>query len=82
VQPDQGDPGLSVNPIQIPVDHIEIAKPGNRESEIYKTICKFIERHSERPVSIEETKIDTARTTRRPSAKVSNISNQVLPMKS
>jgi pimeloyl-ACP methyl ester carboxylesterase len=58
VKPDSGDPGLSSNPIPIDADHIEIAKPANRESEIYQHIRSFVARHVERPVSHEEKKID------------------------
>jgi pimeloyl-ACP methyl ester carboxylesterase len=49
VKPDSGDPGLASNPIPIPADHIAIAKPANRDDDIYKHIRSFIERHVERP---------------------------------
>ncbi len=61
VKPDSGDPGLSSNPIPIDADHIEIAKPANRESEIYQHIRSFVARHVERPVSHEEKKIDAVK---------------------
>ena len=44
VKPDQGDPGLSSNPIPIDADHITITKPANRNSEIYVYIRDFIGR--------------------------------------
>ncbi len=61
VKPDQADPGVSTNPIPIPADHIEIAKPVNRDSEIYLHIRQFIERHVERHLSPEEQKVDAVK---------------------
>jgi tetratricopeptide (TPR) repeat protein/pimeloyl-ACP methyl ester carboxylesterase len=61
VKPDSSDPGLSSDPVPIDADHIEIAKPVNRESEVYKLVFNFIERHTERPVSHEEKKIDAVK---------------------
>ncbi len=58
VKPDSGDPGLVTNPIPIPADHIEIAKPANRDGDnIYKFVRDFVLRHAERPVSREEKKL-------------------------
>jgi pimeloyl-ACP methyl ester carboxylesterase len=61
VKPDSGDPGLSSHPVPIDGDHITIAKPENRESEIYQHIRNFIERRVARPVSHEEIKIDAVK---------------------
>ena len=58
VKPDSGDPGLSSDPVPIDSDHTTIAKPANRESEIYQLVRNFIMRHAERPVSHEEKKIE------------------------
>jgi exonuclease VII small subunit/pimeloyl-ACP methyl ester carboxylesterase len=55
-KPDSGDPGLSSDPVPIDSDHTTIAKPANRESEIYQLVRNFIMRHAERPVSHEEKK--------------------------
>ncbi|MGB8900034.1 MAG: hypothetical protein WCC90_12730, partial [Methylocella sp.] len=55
VKPDSSDPGLSSDPVPIDTDHIGIAKPLNRESEVYQLVLNFIKRHTERPVSHEET---------------------------
>jgi tetratricopeptide (TPR) repeat protein/pimeloyl-ACP methyl ester carboxylesterase len=54
VKPDSSDPGLSSDPIPIDTDHIDIAKPVNRKSEVYQLVLNFIKRHTERPVSHEE----------------------------
>jgi pimeloyl-ACP methyl ester carboxylesterase len=61
VKPDSGDPGLSSRPVPIDADHITIAKPANRDSEIYHHIRNFIERKIARPVSHEEIKIDAVK---------------------
>jgi hypothetical protein len=61
VKPDSSDPGLSTDPVPIDTDHIAIAKPANRQSEIYQLVLNFIERHTERPVSHEERKIDAVK---------------------
>jgi hypothetical protein len=65
VKPDSGDPGLSSHPIPIDGDHVTIAKPANRYSEIYQPILNFIVRQVERPVSQpvshEERKIDAVK---------------------
>jgi tetratricopeptide (TPR) repeat protein/pimeloyl-ACP methyl ester carboxylesterase len=62
VKPDSGDPGLLTNPVPIPADHIEIAKPANRDGDnIYKFVLDFFLRHAERPVSHEEKKIDAVK---------------------
>jgi hypothetical protein len=58
VKPDSSDPGLSSDPVPIDTDHIDIAKPLNRESEVYQLVSNFIKRHSERPVSHEQIGID------------------------
>jgi tetratricopeptide (TPR) repeat protein/pimeloyl-ACP methyl ester carboxylesterase len=58
VKPDSSDPGLSSDPVPIDTDHMAIAKPVNRESEVYQLVLNFIKRHTERPVSLEERKID------------------------
>ena len=58
VKPDSSDPGLATDPVPIETDHIAIAKPANRDSNIYKFVRDFILRDSERPVSHEEKKID------------------------
>jgi len=55
VKPDSSDPGLSSDPIPIDTDHIDIAKPANRESEVYKLVLNFIKRPAERRASHEET---------------------------
>ncbi len=62
VKPDSGDPGVEANPIQIQgADHIAIAKPVNRDDDIYKLIRAFIKRPVERWVSPEEGKIDAVK---------------------
>ena len=61
VKPDSSDPGLATDPVPIETDHIAIAKPANRDSNIYKFVRDFILRHSERPVSHEEKKIDAVK---------------------
>jgi pimeloyl-ACP methyl ester carboxylesterase len=61
VKPDSSDPGLSSEPIPIDTDHINIVKPASRESETYQLVLNFIERHTERPVSPEEIKIDAVK---------------------
>jgi hypothetical protein len=61
VRPDSGDPGLSSQPILIDSDHITIAKPANRDSEIYQLIRNFIKRQIERSISHEERKIDAVK---------------------
>ena len=61
VKPDSGDPGLSSDPIPIDTDHINIVKPASRESETYQLVLNFIQRHTERPVSPEEIKIDAVK---------------------
>ena len=61
VKPDSSDPGLSSDPIPIDTDHVDIAKPVNRESEVYQLVLNFIKRHTERPVSHEERKIDAVK---------------------
>ncbi len=58
VKPDSADPGLSRDPIPIPADHIEIAKPKSRKDEIYMHIRAFIERQVKRPISAQEEKLD------------------------
>ena len=58
VKPDSSDPGLAANPTPIDADHISIAKPASRDSEVYRHVRAFVERKVERPVSIEERKID------------------------
>jgi pimeloyl-ACP methyl ester carboxylesterase len=59
VKPDSSDPGLSSDPVPIDTDHIDIAKPLNRESEVYLLVLNFIKRPTERPVSHEEIGIDS-----------------------
>ena len=49
VQPDSGDPGLAVDPIPIAVDHIEIAKPRDRNDEIYLHVRAFLARAAAPP---------------------------------
>jgi tetratricopeptide (TPR) repeat protein len=61
VKPDSSDPGLATDPVPIETDHIAIAKPANRNSNIYKFVRDFILRHNERPVSHEEKKIDAVK---------------------
>ena len=61
VKPDSSDPGLSSDPVPIDTDHIAIVKPANRQSQIYELVRNFIERHTERPVSHEEKKIDAVK---------------------
>jgi tetratricopeptide (TPR) repeat protein/pimeloyl-ACP methyl ester carboxylesterase len=61
VKPDSSDPGLASDPIPIDSDHITIVKPVNRESEVYQLTRNFITRHTERPVSHEEKKIDAVK---------------------
>src|ERR1700730_1946013 len=61
VKPDSSDPGLAVDPVPIDSDHLTIVKPVNRESEIYQLVRNFIERHTERPVSHQEKKIDAVK---------------------
>ena len=58
VKPDSSDPGLSSDPVPIDTDHIAIAKPVNRESEVYQLVLSFIKRPTERPVSPEEIRVD------------------------
>ena len=58
VKPDSSDPGLSSDPIPIDTDHIDIAKPLNRESEVYQLVLNFIKRPTERPISREQIGID------------------------
>ena len=58
VKPDSSDPGLSSDPVPIDTDHIDIAKPLNRESEVYQLVLNFIKRPAERPVSHEQIGID------------------------
>ena len=58
VKPDSSDPGLSSDPVPIDTDHIDIAKPLNCESEVYQLVLNFIKRHTDRPVSHEEIRID------------------------
>ena len=58
VKPDSSDPGLSSDPVPIDTDHIDIAKPLNRESEVYQLVLNFIKRPTGRPVSHEEIGID------------------------
>jgi hypothetical protein len=53
------DPGLSSDPIPIDTDHIDIAKPRKRESEVYQLVLNFIKRHTERPVSHEDAGLDS-----------------------
>ncbi|WGJ13471.1 tetratricopeptide repeat protein [Methylocapsa sp. D3K7] len=61
VKPDSSDPGLATDPVPVETDHIAIAKPANRDSNIYKFVRDFILRHDERPVSHEEKKIDNVK---------------------
>lgn len=42
VQPDSSDPGVDVVPIPVDADHFTIAKPSNREAEVYIHIRDFI----------------------------------------
>lgn len=41
VLPDSSDPGVGVTPIPIDADHINIAKPANRDSEVYILVKNF-----------------------------------------
>lgn len=61
VKPDSSDPGLASDPIPIDSDHITIVKPANRKNGIYELVQNFILRHTERPVSVEERKIDAVK---------------------
>ncbi len=61
VKPDSSDPGLASDPIPIDSDHITIVKPANRQSQIYQLVQNFILRRTERPVSVEEGKIDAVK---------------------
>ena len=61
VKPDSSDPGLASDPVPIDTDHIEIAKPANRQSLVYQLVCNFIVRQAGRPVSHEERKIDAVK---------------------
>jgi tetratricopeptide (TPR) repeat protein len=54
VKPDSSDPGLSSDPIAIDADHVAIAKPRDRNSQVYKLIRQFIARASAPPPRIEE----------------------------
>jgi pimeloyl-ACP methyl ester carboxylesterase len=44
VKPDQADPGGLGTPIPIQADHIEIAKPASRKSEVYLFVKEFVTR--------------------------------------
>jgi tetratricopeptide (TPR) repeat protein len=61
VKPDTGDPGLATDPVPIDADHITIVKPASRQCLTYELVRNFIERHTERPVSHEEKKIDAVK---------------------
>ena len=54
VKPDSSDPGLATDPVPIDSDHLTIVKPANRKSEIYELVRDFIERRTERPMSVAE----------------------------
>jgi len=57
VKPDSGDPGLEVDPVPIDADHVDIVKPEDRDSDVYRHVRDFLARRRERPVSREERKI-------------------------
>ncbi|MFZ3328069.1 MAG: alpha/beta fold hydrolase [Methylocella sp.] len=61
VKPDTGDPGLATDPVPIDADHITIVKPASRQCLTYELFRSFIVRHTERPVSHEEKKIDAVK---------------------
>jgi pimeloyl-ACP methyl ester carboxylesterase len=72
VKPDSSDPGLASDPIPIDTDHIEIAKPANRQSLVYQLVaisscvkpCGRSRMRKERSMQ--------SRTTHRRSARMSN----------
>lgn len=54
VKPDSADPGLSQDAVFVDANHISIAKPPNRENEIYIFVRNFVCRVATRYVSPEE----------------------------
>jgi pimeloyl-ACP methyl ester carboxylesterase/DNA-binding Lrp family transcriptional regulator len=61
VKPDSSDPGLLSDPVPVDADHIGIAKPSNRDNEIYQKVLAFIEREATRPVTEVEKNIVAVR---------------------
>jgi hypothetical protein len=73
VKPDSGDPGLSSHPIPIDGDHVTIAKPANRYSEIYQYIrISSCAKPSDRSRARKE-RSTPSKTTCRRSAKMLNV---------
>ncbi|MGJ0511705.1 alpha/beta hydrolase [Methylocystis sp.] len=61
VKPDNADPGVNVDPIPISVDHIQIAKPNDRNDEIYRYVRAFLQRPTTPTERNDSTNAETGR---------------------